>query len=450
MKTTWLIFGGGLVLGGALMGIFRTYERGEKVHESVPGTRVSVRVNDSTNRSVSRKVHEGQAGEGLIQEETLDQLFLYLDEITQTKNHREPNYLKMVRQGAIIGSLSAEEAQELIAQMDIKLEENPKLGGFSKIITRMAFMRWCELDGPAAIADLLVTESALIAKDGKHDLAEAGIQAWTETNPEGARIWMEARLAEVDELASSGGHFNELEGPHRLMKNGDFYKFFLENYIDEKGESVFEILESVQSEQIKSSLRNNIVESLAEREDDPAKLQSLLEMTQAGEFNGRREVLRKLTEQSPTEARRWTENQEPSKERDHFVTMVAGEWLARDPANAADWYLRQELVENNRQQDRYSRIFGAWRLQDLAEANEWLRSQPDTPSRDTAESLAANSAIGQKEYVEAVSWVSGIHNDGLRAQAFDRIFKNAKRQENGELPSEMIQAAQDAGFEFKE
>ena len=160
--------------------------------------------------------------------------------------------------------------------------------------------------------------------------------------------------------------------------------------------------------------------------------------------------MRKLTVKAPAEARGWTEAQAPSKERDQFVTMVAEEWLGRDPSAAADWYLQQEMVGENRDQDRYSRIFGAWRRKDLAEANAWLKSQPDTPSRDTAESLAANSAVGQKDYLQAVEWVSGIQEEGLKAKAFERIIKNTKRQENGTLPEAMIQAARDAGFEVGE
>ncbi|MGC6426787.1 MAG: hypothetical protein ACON5H_07310 [Akkermansiaceae bacterium] len=354
----------------------------------------------------------------------------------------------MMRQGAVVGTLTASEAQELLELMDAQTKEEARLNPFSKMVARLAFMRWCELDGPGALSGLMVMENEVVERDGKDDFAEVGIQAWTQADPEGARRWMEASLRKIDQLAESGGDFAVLDGPHRLMAGGDFYKFFLENYIDERGEEVWGILAQIDNKDVKGSLRDNIVESLAERENDAGKLKRLLDITKPGDFNGQREVLRKLTRQSPDEARIWTESQEPSQNRDRFVVMVASEWLERDPAKAAEWYLGQELVDGDGEQDRYSRIFGAWRQQNLEEAQVWLQSQPDTQARDTAESLAANSAVGQRNYVQAVEWVSGIQNEGLRKQAFERILRNTKKLENGEVPNALIEAAREAGFEL--
>jgi hypothetical protein len=248
-------------------------------------------------------------------------------------------------------------------------------------------------------------------------------------------------------MIQKGQELGEIE---TVLDKGELHKIFLESYVVERGQEALEIFADVQDEQMKGKLRDNVIESLAEREDSVLELQKLLAQTQPGEFNSRREVMRKLAVKANEESRSWVEEQPPTAQRDQLVTLIAGEFLKNDPKEAAEWYLRQELVEKDRDQDRYSRIFGTWRQQDLGEANEWLRSQPDTPSRDTAESLAANSAMGQKNYLEAVEWVAGIQNEGLRKQAIDRVMKNTRKLEGGTVPFEVIEAAKEAGFEVGE
>lgn len=451
MKSGVLIFVGGLGIGAAAMFALvqeSPSDENTRIEEGRSRLVVTSRDSESDSRRLGHRKNSNGTKEGGTGSGRLEELLSYCEKISESKNNRGVNYLEMMRQGAVVGTLTASEAQELLELMDAQTKEEARLNPFSKMVARLAFMRWCELDGPGALSGLMVMENEVVERDGKDDFAEVGIQAWTQADPEGARRWMEASLRKIDQLAESGGDFAVLDGPHRLMAGGDFYKFFLENYIDERGEEVWGILAQIDNKDVKGSLRDNIVESLAERENDAGKLKRLLDITKPGDFNGQREVLRKLTRQSPDEARIWTESQEPSQNRDRFVVMVASEWLERDPAKAAEWYLGQELVDGDGEQDRYSRIFGAWRQQNLEEAQVWLQSQPDTQARDTAESLAANSAVGQRNYVQAVEWVSGIQNEGLRKQAFERILRNTKKLENGEVPNALIEAAREAGFEL--
>lgn len=432
------------MFGAAMMIFFNSHD--PVISEDVPEQ--SVRASDrmgGSRGSERRGVRSGGIGEfgaSSGREMKMEGLFEFIIEM-QEKNPGDLNFLELVRYGAMIGELDSQGAQDLIDRLDVMVRGNPKLDDFTELATGLAFMRWCEVDGATALAELMVTNNELL-KEQADDFAESGIRAWTSADPEGARTWIDGEVSKLDQMLQQGV---EPQPSDMVIDHGELYKTFLESYVAERGQEALEIFANVQSEQIKSKLRDNVIESLAERENSVVELQNLLALTEPGEFNSRREVMRKLAVKANRQSRSWIESQPATKERDHLVTMIAGEYLKSNPKAAAEWYLSQELVEENRNQDRYSRIFGEWRQKDLAEANEWLRSQPDTISRDTAESLAANSAVGQKEYVKAVEWVSGIQNEGLRQQALDRVFKNTKRQENGEIPAEMIEAAQEAGFE---
>lgn len=447
MKSIGLIFSGGLIIGIVLTVLFKERDSTKDEREVGGSDRVSVHFNESSmagtrdsrrNRYQSFSVSSGEIG--------IDNLLDYLKEMSQKRNSGDPNFLELVRHGAMIGELDANGVQNLIAQLDAMVAEDSQFEDLAEFAAGIAFMRWCEVDGPAALAELVVTKSNLMKKEAD-DFAKVGIQAWTAADPEGARVWVEKEVRELDQLLQDGKKPTELES---VLDQEELYKIFLEEYVEVRGQDALEIFQDVQNEEIKSKLRDNVIESLAEREDSVAELQNLLSQTEPGELNSRREVIRKLAVKANTESRFWVEQQVPTKERDHLVTLVAEEYLKSDLPAAADWYLKQELVGETRHQDRYSRIFGVWRQKDLAAAYSWLMLQPDTPSRDTAESLAANSAVGQKDYLSAVEWVSGIQNEGLKQQAFDRIIKNAKRQEEGGLPEGMLEAAKEAGFEARE
>jgi hypothetical protein len=441
------MFLGGLALGAALMMLFQRGELRRAEEGSSQKARASVRVNDSMSvgaREGQRSRRSGQLTNG--GKIGMEDLFEYLLKMSERKNSGDPNFLELVRYGAMIGELDAQGVQDLIVQLETMTQENPKLGEMAELTTAIAFIRWCEVDGPGALAELSVTENEIL-KDEADDMAEAGIRAWTAADPEGARAWIEGEIGTLDQMIQKGQEPGEIE---TVLDKGELHKIFLESYVVERGQEALEIFADVQDEQMKGKLRDNVIESLAEREDSVLELQKLLAQTQPGEFNSRREVMRKLAVKANEESRSWVEEQPPTAQRDQLVTLIAGEFLKNDPKEAAEWYLRQELVEKDRDQDRYSRIFGAWRQQDLGEANEWLRSQPDTPSRDTAESLAANSAMGQKNYLEAVEWVAGIQNEGLRKQAIDRVMKNTRKLEGGTVPFEVIEAAKEAGFEVGE
>ena len=376
----------------------------------------------------------------------MEDLLNFLKEMSQKKQSGDPNFLELVRYGAMIGELDVDGVQNLITQLDTMVASDPQFEDLAEFAATMAFMRWCEVDGPGALAELLVSESPLMREESD-DFAKAGIEAWTAADPEGARAWIEKEVRKLDQMLQAGEKPNELE---TVLDQGELYKVFLEEYVEARGQDALDVFANVQNEEVKSKLRDHVIESLAEREDSVAELQTLLAQTEPGELNSRREVMRKLAVKANAESRSWVEQQAPTKERDHLVTLIAGEYLKTDPAAAAAWYLQQELVGETRDQDRYSRIFGVWRQKNLLEANAWLRSQPDTQSRDVAESLAANSAVGQKDYLGAVAWVSGIQRDGLRRQAFENIIKNAQRQEDGVLPEGMLAAAKEAGFELRE
>lgn len=55
----------------------------------------------------------------------------------------------------------------------------------AELTTGLAFMRWCEVDGANALAELMVTKNELL-RDDVDDFAEAGIRTQTAANPEGA------------------------------------------------------------------------------------------------------------------------------------------------------------------------------------------------------------------------------------------------------------------------
>ena len=77
----------------------------------------------------------------------------------------------------------------------------------------------------------------------------------------------------------------------------------------------------------------------------------------------------------------------------------------------------------------------------------WLLSQPDDPSLDVAESLAARNSAKQGNYVEAIAWVVGIEDDGLRQERLQDLVESARHRTTKDLPQELLDAAAQSGLE---
>ena len=167
--------------------------------------------------------------------------------MSERKNSGDPNFLELVRYGAMIGELDAQGVQDLIVQLETMTQENPKLGEMAELTTAIAFIRWCEVDGPGALAELSVTENEIL-KDEADDMAEAGIRAWTAADPEGARAWIEGEIGTLDQMIQKGQELGEIE---TVLDKGELHKIFLESYVVERGQEALEIFADVQDEQMK-------------------------------------------------------------------------------------------------------------------------------------------------------------------------------------------------------
>ncbi|MGJ8695953.1 MAG: hypothetical protein ACSHYF_06525 [Verrucomicrobiaceae bacterium] len=451
MKNAVIFFVSGLILGGVVVFSWKSGKGAGSGWEEGEDERATVRMVERRERERwrARIRHSGSGGEdgggGL---EVKDELIAFLKGLSRKSiGDADFNYLSSIRMAAEVASMDEAELLSLVEVLG--QVEDPKLKELGEIVQALAYLRWFEVNGTAAMEFFLDPKNELPKGVDRDSFVGNGMLAWTEYDPEGARRWMEGQIREIDRRAAAGEDEEALGKEFEALATGNIHEVFLSAYTQAKGEKAREIYEGLEHPEIAEDMRSDVIEAMAREEESVEKLKALLLETRGGDFGAQLTIVEKLSKSARDDARRWVEQQPSSVERDHLVTQVAGEWLKEDPAAAADWYLRQELVEENREQDRLSRIFGAWRGKDLEGAYGWLESQPDTEARDQAESLAANSALGQKDYAQAVEWVGGIQNEAMREQAFGRILKNSRDRKTGELPAGLVEAATAAGFEVE-
>lgn len=376
-----------------------------------------------------------------------------IDAMLQKEQPDDLNFMLMARYGGMIAGMSVEEAKGLMKEID-GMEDggmNVHMGQFVKMLS---FLRWSELAGPEAMAEFVNPESELISKKERDraEWAKRGMLAWTEYDPDGARSWVEKQVAEIEALAVSHGEMDSvpLKGTHDLFNDEDVAGMFLKAYIEARGEKARELFNEVKHGEIRASLKGAVLSEMAEQVDEPEKLKELIQEVGPDDRAAKLAIINKLAISDNESARRWVDEQEPSQTRDHMVTAVAMEWLKNDPANAAEWYLKQEMDDPDRDADRLGRIYNQWSSKDPERAVLWLKEQPDNASRDEAEFFAANGAAYRKDYTEAIEWVSGIQEDEMRERSFEQILETARDRRSKEIPEGLIEAAEAAGFKVGE
>lgn len=158
----------------------------------------------------------------------------YLRDRRKWKPDEAANFLQMARFWNQIGELNDAESHELITAI---FEEKEQLGetDLTGISAGLAFMRWCELDGPGAFKTLSEGDQAIEAIGGR--FVRLGMKSWTETTPEGALQWLIPHLAEIEKVRDQASETNLGEIPKAVLKYR-VTKIVLADYLETTGENL--------------------------------------------------------------------------------------------------------------------------------------------------------------------------------------------------------------------
>lgn len=443
MKRVLGVFVGGVLVGSA--GIFLMQIAFPKSDEGESATKViqgSERRMESLEIGESRDSLRGAGGSRHGGKQAWD-LLSFLREAEQLgKTNDAPNYLTSIRYWNGIANMDEAKVMALIVEIHDFEEEHgdSDLTGISK---RYAFMRWCEVNGPAAMASFANDEEATASVGGR--FARQGMKAWTETDPEGALKWVKSHLAMVEEELASMSAGSKLSDPLRALNDRRIVKTFVENYCKTTGVKPMDLLQQLAEDGRGAYIRNKVLVVASEHEKSPERLKELIGQTVTGDTEAQRQIIQNLARVDPQSAGEWSATQEDGAHREWLVKTVASEWLEDNPEEASSWYLKQDVEESRAA--RLALSYEAWVRKDPESAMNWLLSQPDDPSRDIAESLAARNSANQGDYVEAIAWVVEIEDDGLRKNRLQDIVESARHRTTKELPQELIDTATESGLE---
>jgi hypothetical protein len=353
-----------------------------------------------------------------------------------------PNYLTSIRYWNGITNMNEAEVMALIAELE-SLEEEHGDNDLTGISKGYAFMRWCEVNGSAAMAWFANDDRSRGSVGGR--FVRQGMKAWTEADPEGALKWVKSHLATVEEELASISAGSKLSDPLRALNDRRIVETFVEDYCQTTGAKPLDLLEQLAQEGRGAYTRNKVLLVASGNENSPERLKELIGETVTGDAEAQRQIIRNLARIDPQSAGEWSAAQEGGAHREWLVKTVASEWLERNPEEASSWYLKQDVEESRA--DRLAQSYEAWVKKNPESAMNWLLSQPDDPSRDVAESLAARNSAKQGTYVEAIAWVVGIEDDGLRQERLQDLVESARHRTTKDLPQELLDAAAQSGLE---
>lgn len=371
-----------------------------------------------------------------------------LELVSLFKEPEEMNLMELARHAGMIAHLDAREARVLFLDLLAPVEgESQDLSEMRGFLAGLVFTRFCEVDGPAAMA--IFSEQGLREKmDGRaDDFLQMGMNSWVAADPEGARRWFEGLMKETDQLAAGGGTKADMKGVLELLHEEKLRESYYRGMARHDADGLAAWAGELQHVEVRENMEGEVLEAMVGQEDTVEGLVTLLDTYDgAAGSDARLEAVRKLSALDAEQAAAWVEKRLPSAERDHHITQVASVLMKQDPAAGAEWYMAREMVEEHRHSDRLQRITWQWGRVDPEAATDWVQSQPDEPVRDGSEAALAQLASHRREWEDAMAWLAGISDEEMRGQALNQVLRQGWNQRNKTMAPALLEAADGAGF----
>ena len=295
------------------------------------------------------------------------------------RSETQLNPMELIRRLYLLTQLRESEVLDVLASLS-KAEDS--IGGpeFGTMAGMIALTRLAELNGPEAMRLIHSKELGSMWDGSAEDAASVMVMnSWVAADPEGAKRWFEAGMKHLDQ-----------EELRDLMEKDDFRQAYYDGMAKHDPEALAREI----GEDSDSDKRDQMMIALVRSAKDPAELVGLLDRCTA-ESDARTEAIEKLNESDPRAAAAWVEKQSVDEARDEDIANVATAMMERDSEKGVEWYLAQELADEEREGERLSRIVGHLASTDLEQAAEWVESRPDDAARDSAEITMARQFRGK-------------------------------------------------------
>lgn len=344
------------------------------------------------------------------------------------RSETQLNPMELIRRIYLLTQLRESEVLDVLASLS-KAEDSIRGAEFAEMARICVLTRLAELNGPEAMRLIHSGDFASIW-DGSEDTASLMVMnSWVAADPEGAKHWFEAGMKQLDQ-----------EELRDLMENDDFRQA----YYDGMAKHDPEALAREVGDDSDPDKRDEVMVALVRNAKAPEELVELLDRC-IGVYDARTEAIEKLSKADPTIAAAWVETQVVDNARDHDIEDVALVMLDRDTERGIEWYMAQEFADAEREEDRLSKIIYHLAKEDLDRAVEWLESQPDDATRDSAEISMAYQVKG-RGWSERLRWLVRVGDVDRRNEALKTMFRSEWEREGGRLPDHVIEAAEEAGM----
>ena len=367
-----------------------------------------------------------------------------LTTLSTLKNEDELNITDLIRRASLLTMLREDEALDVLGMLAGRAGETGRSDDFVELASAVVFARLCELNGPGAMDLLYDARYAPLWENDREELAAIGMNSWVAADPEGARLWFDGALDQVEKW-QPGDPEAAPSTALRLLQSDDFRAASMNGLASQDPLAMEERLAAIPDKHAREELQDDLYRSLVRNESSTEGLTALLDRC-ADLPEARREAVAKLDSIDPHAAAAWVEKQEVDPLRDNDVTGVADALMKQDLDAGIDWYMSQEFSDPARHSDRMSRIVSRLANEDPERAAAWLVQQPDNATRDPAEVSMAWSAMNRRDWSDSLEWLSRVSSEKLRQDNLNTVLARGWDREQKALRPEVVAAAEAAGF----
>lgn len=389
--------------------------------------------------------HRGPAGR-LSSGDAREDLEVLLGTFREIDDAAEVDPMELIRRFSLLSMLREEEAVDLLAHLSDKARDGEDEDEMLVIAGAVVFARLCELNGPRAMQLLADGGFGELARGSElEELAAMGMNSWVASDPEGARMWFEGLVGEMDGLAAGGGTEEDMTGMMKLLENDELRKAYFDGMVELDPFGLEERVAGLEHDEVREAMADELMESLVDRAGSVAELRGLLERDLA-EGEGRLGAVTRMAELDPGAAAGWVGDQPASELRDREVATVAQRLMNEDLDGGIDWYLGQRLVSGEAEDARMSTVVHRLAGADIERAASWVLRQPDGPRRDHAEVAMAWQGVNRGDWTAGMEWLAEVSAADTRDAALREMFRRGWDQDAGALRPEVAAAAEGAGL----
>jgi len=279
--------------------------------------------------------------------------------------------------------------------------ENRPPGGDAMFASIMLMSAWGQFDGPAAVAYAEENMNGWQVRIG----AEAAMQAWAESNPEGVVDWLSTQ--ENPEFEGwfpgivAGVALGNVPLAADLMNSMEYGRL--------RGRAADKVLDAYQRMGTQNML------AYVDGVEDEKLVPGL-----------QRKAAVRLAAVAPEQYTSWVMGIEDAENQKNALTSYVREWAKSDPIKAIDYL--SGIDDESLQSTAVTAVLGSWVREDIAGAAEWVSDLDAGRMKDTSLNQVANQ-LSREQPAVALEYALQIADGQTRLNTVKRITEHWVRRD---------------------